>query len=65
MLRFFVSPFSSPESLVQVMSQQDMNESIQESDRIIIDENDNASVNPLSPDAQGYFLQHVKTLKDI
>ncbi len=43
----FSSPlFSSPESLVQVMSQQDMNESIQESDRIIIDENDNASVNP-------------------
>jgi predicted ABC-class ATPase len=65
MLRFFVSLFSSPESLVQVMSQQDMKESIQEGDRIIIDEDGNASVNPLSPDVQRDFLQHVKTLKDI
>lgn len=65
MLRFFSSVFSSPESLLQVMSQQDMRESIQEGDRIIIDEDGNASVNPLSPEVQRDFSHHVMTLKDI
>lgn len=54
-----------PESLLQVMSQQDIKESIEEGDRIIIDEDGNASVNPLSLKVQRYFTQHVKTLKDI
>lgn len=65
MLRFFSSVFSSPESLLQVMSQQDMKESIEEGDRIIIDEDGNASVNPLSPKVQRDFKQHVDSLKDI
>lgn len=65
MVRFFMSLFSSPESLLQVMSQQDMRESIEEGDRIIIDEDGNASVNPLSPKVQRDFSHHVKTLKDI
>jgi len=47
------------------MSQQDIKESIEEGDRIIIDEDGNASVNPLSLKVQRYFTQHVKTLKDI
>lgn len=65
MLRFLTSLFDSPESLLQVMSQQDMKESIQEGDRIIIDEDGNASVNPLSPEVQRDFSHHVNTLKDI
>ncbi len=65
MFRFLSSLFSSPESLLQVMSQQDMKESIEEGDRIIIDEDGNASVNPLSPKVQRDFSHHVKTLKDI
>jgi len=65
MLRFLSSLFSSPESLLQVMSQQDMKESIEEGDRIIIDEDGNASVNPLSPEVQRDFQDHVKRLKDI
>ncbi|ORM62771.1 hypothetical protein PRCB_24335 [Pantoea rodasii] len=65
MFHFILSLFSSPESLLQVMSQQDMQESIQEGDRIIIDEDGNASVNPLSPKVQRDFSHHVKTLKDI
>jgi hypothetical protein len=47
------------------MSQQDMRESIEEGDRIIIDENGNASVNPLSPKVQRDFKEHVENLKDI
>jgi len=64
-LRYFTSLFSSPESLLQVMSRQDIRESIQEGDRIIIDEDGNASVNPLSPQVQQDFANHVKRLKDI
>jgi hypothetical protein len=64
-LRYFTSLFSSPESLLQVMSRQDIRESIQEGDRIIIDEDGNASVNPLSPQVQQDFADHIKRLKDI
>lgn len=64
-LRYFISFFSSPESLLQVMSRQDIRESIQEGDRIIIDEDGNASVNPLSPQVQQDFADHIKRLKDI
>ncbi|MBK0091151.1 MULTISPECIES: hypothetical protein [Erwiniaceae] len=65
MFRFLSSLFSSPESLLQVMSQQDMRESFEEGDRIIIDEDGNASVNPLSPKVQRDFKEHVENLKDI
>ncbi|MDI6958516.1 hypothetical protein [Pantoea sp. Pa-EAmG] len=65
MLRYFTSLFSSPESLLQVMSRQEIRESIQEGDRIIIDEDGNASVNPLSPQVQQDFADHIKRLKDI
>lgn len=64
-LRYFTSLFSSPESLLQVMSRQDIRESIKEGDRIIIDEDGNASVNPLSPQVQQDFADHIKRLKDI
>ena len=64
-LRYFTSLFSSPESLLQVMSRQDIRESIQEGDRIIVDEDGNASVNPLSPQVQQDFADHIKRLKDI
>ncbi|THD37115.1 hypothetical protein ERD80_13140 [Pantoea sp. R102] len=64
-LRYFTFLFSSPESLLQVMSRQDIRESIQEGDRIIIDEDGNASVNPLSPQVQQDFADHIKRLKDI
>lgn len=47
------------------MGQQNVKESIQEGDRIISDEDGNASVNPLSPDVQRDFVRHVSTLKDI
>ncbi|MDZ7278668.1 hypothetical protein [Pantoea eucrina] len=65
MFRLFASLFNSPESLLQVMSQEDRAESIQEGDRIIIDEDGNASVNPLSPEVQRDFARHIDALKDI
>jgi predicted ABC-class ATPase len=65
MFGFLTSLFASPEALLQVMTRQDIQESIQEGDRIIIDEDGNASVNPLSPEVQRDFAHHVSTLKDI
>lgn len=65
MFGFLTSLFCSPESLVQVMTRQDIQESIEEGDRIIIDEDGNASVNALSPEVQRDFAHHVSTLKDI
>ncbi|XXN64716.1 hypothetical protein ACRQ84_03980 [Enterobacter ludwigii] len=65
MFGFITSLFGSPESLLQVMTRQDIQESIEEGDRIIIDEDGNASVNPLSPEVQRDFAEHVSTLKDI
>ena len=37
--------FSSPESLLQVMSHQEIIEAVEDGDRIIIDQDGNASVN--------------------
>ncbi|MEJ4044184.1 MULTISPECIES: hypothetical protein [unclassified Erwinia] len=65
MKNLFSSLFASPESLLQVMSRQDIMESIQEGDRIIVDEDGNVSVNPTSPEVQESFFQHVHTLKDV
>lgn len=65
MKNVFSSLFASPESLLQVMSRQDIMESIQEGDRIIVDEDGNVSVNPTSPEVQASFYQHVQTLKDV
>lgn len=38
MKRFFLSLFSSPESLLRVMSQQEIIEAVEDGDRIIIDQ---------------------------
>jgi len=65
MKNLFSSLFASPESLLQVMSRQDVMESIQEGDRIIVDEDGNVSVNPTSPEVKTIFSQHVQTLKDV
>ena len=45
MRRLITSIFSSPESLLQVMSQQEIIEAVEDGDRIIIDQDGNASVN--------------------
>ena len=63
MFKFLFSLFSSPESLLQVMSQRDIEESIEEGERILIDEDGAAAVNFTSPEVHGDFARHVNTLK--
>ena len=63
-LRYFTSFFQS--GIITAGDEPpDIRESIQEGDRIIIDEDGNASVNPLSPQVQQDFADHIKRLKDI
>lgn len=63
MFRFIFSLFSSPESLLQVMSQRDIAESIEDGDRILIDEDGCAMVNFSSYEMHEDFARHVNTLK--
>ncbi|MBP2168853.1 hypothetical protein J2125_002045 [Erwinia toletana] len=63
MFRLITSLFSSPEKLLQVLNRKDIEESIADGERIIIDEDGNAAVNVLSDDAQLDFDNHVKALK--
>lgn len=63
MKRLFMSIFSSPESLLQVMSQQEIIEAVEDGDRIIIDQDGNASVNFKNREVREDFLRHVNALK--
>jgi len=63
MRRLITSIFSSPESLLQVMSHQEIIEAVEDRDRIIIDQDGNASVNYKSKEVREDFLRHVNALK--
>ncbi len=65
MFRFLFSLFSSPESLLEVMSKRDIEESIEEGDRIIIDEDGSAAVNISSPEVREDFARHVNALRRV
>lgn len=65
MFKFVKSVFASPEKFLQIMTRQDINDSIAEGERIIIDENGNISVNTLSEDVHEDFARHVNTLKGV
>jgi len=62
-LKFLFSLFSSPESLLQLMSQRNFEETIEEGERIIIDEDGIATVNIASDEVREDFSRHVHTLK--
>ena len=63
MRRLITSIFSSPDALLQVMSQQEIIEAGEDGDRIIIDQDGNASVNYKSKEVREDFLRHVNALK--
>ncbi|WP_409074957.1 hypothetical protein ACF2G4_13295 [Pantoea sp. C3] len=65
MFRYVLSVFASPEKFIQLMSRQDINESIADGDRIIIDEDGNASVNVTSDEVREDFARHVNALKGV
>ncbi|WAT02590.1 hypothetical protein [Rouxiella chamberiensis] len=63
MRKFIFSIFSSPESLLQVMSKRDVEEAIQDGERIIIDEDGITSVNINSKEVKEDFARHVQALR--
>lgn len=63
MKHLLMTLFSSPESLLQFMSHQEIIEAVEDGDRIIIDQDGNASVNYKSHEVRQDFLRHVNALK--
>lgn len=62
MLKIFMRVFSSPEKFLGLFSANDIQETIDEGERIIIDENGIASVNPSNEQMQQDFTRHVKKM---
>ncbi len=63
MKHLLMTLFSSPESLLQVMSHQEIIEAVEDGDRIIIDQDGNASVNNKNHEERQDFLRHDNALK--
>lgn len=57
------SLFSSPEKLLQVISHGEVQDAIDDGERIIIDGDGNAMVNIHCPEVQQDFQRHVDMLK--
>ncbi|MBV7406629.1 hypothetical protein [Enterobacter sp. ENT03] len=57
--------FASPERLLNVIDRNKVQESIEDGERIIIDEDGNASVNINCPAVVEDFARHVEALKRV
>ncbi len=65
MLKSIKQLFASPERLLNVIDRNKVQESIEEGERIIIDEDGNASVNIHCPAVVEDFARHVEALKRV
>ncbi|HAZ75378.1 MULTISPECIES: hypothetical protein [Enterobacteriaceae] len=63
MVRILRYLFTSPEKLLQVTDHRDVQESIDDGERIIIDEDGRARVNVRSQAVKEDFIRHVDALK--
>ncbi|WP_096148900.1 hypothetical protein [Enterobacter hormaechei] len=63
MKNLLMALLSSPASLSQAMSHQEIIEVVEDGDCIIIDQDGNASVNYKSNEVRQDFLRHVNALK--
>ena len=62
MFKIMLQIFSSPEKFLGLFSAADMEDTIEEGERILIDENGTASVNPANQDMREDFDLHVKRM---
>ncbi|MBU9845699.1 hypothetical protein [Rahnella ecdela] len=62
MFKIMLQIFSSPEKFLGLFSAADMENTLEEGERILIDENGTASVNPANQDMQEDFARHVKRM---
>jgi hypothetical protein len=65
MLKSIKQLFASPERLLNVIDRNKVQESIEDGERIIIDEDGNASVNINCPAVVEDFARHVEALKRV
>ncbi|MBY6256115.1 hypothetical protein K3G69_06295 [Phytobacter diazotrophicus] len=63
MRTFFKSLFASPDALLQVMSHSEIQDAIEDGERIVIDADGNTSVNIHCQKVQDDFKRHVDALK--
>lgn len=63
MKKMLRSLFSSPEKLLQVMSHGEIQDAIEDGDRILVDMDGNTSVNMHCQQVQEDFKRHVEALK--
>ena len=63
MLKIITNLFASPESLLNQMSQNDIQDAKDDGERILIDEDGMASVNLESKEVHEDFARHVEMLK--
>jgi len=62
MFRILLQIFSSPEQFLGLFSAADIENTLEEGERILIDENGTASVNPANEEMQKDFTRHVKRM---
>ncbi|AEX51677.1 hypothetical protein [Rahnella aquatilis] len=62
MLKIVLHLFSSPEKFLGLFSNADMEDTLEEGERILIDENGTASVNLANQEMQEDFARHVKRM---
>ncbi|WES70456.1 hypothetical protein [Superficieibacter sp. HKU1] len=62
-MRWFRSLFTSPEKFLQVINHHDIEESIEDGERILVDDDGNATVNVHCRAVQDDFDRHVNALK--
>ncbi|MBU9811562.1 hypothetical protein ACE2AK_05745 [Rahnella perminowiae] len=62
MLKIFLHIFSSPEKFLGLLSTADRDNTLEEGERILIDENGTASVNLANQEMQKDFARHVKRM---
>ena len=63
MRKLLRSLFASPDKLLQVMSHSEIQDSIEDGDRIVVDADGNTSVNIHCQQVQDDFKRHVDALK--
>lgn len=63
MRKLLRSLFASPDKLLQVMSHSEIQDSIEDGERIVVDADGNASVNIHCKRVQEDFKEHVDALK--
>ena len=63
MKNLICSLFAAPERFMSIISRSDIQDALEDDERVIIDEDGNAIVNIRHPEVQEDFARHVATLR--